>query len=187
MTNKVTIAGVVIAIVIALAALSAALTAGTPQGFGSSVNGGNVVDYNAVNTTDAAGYYIQGTQVLSSTFATVGTFTQGGGVFATSSVGTVTYPASAFDTESLIEHTAASVVTATLPASSTLSSFIPTAGQSRTVCINAITSTVTLAGGTGTDLNSASTTKAIIAGGLGCLNFVRKTNTDIEVLLTTGI
>lgn len=113
--------------------------------------------------------------------------TMGGNVLATSSAGAVTYTQANLRNTSLIMHTATGALTATLPASSTLSDFIPRAGDRRVICINAITTKITLAGGTGTDLNTASSTKDIIADGLGCLDFVRKSNTDIEVLLTTGI
>lgn len=134
------------------------------------------------------GFKVNGTVVIdASRVGTLSTFTQGGGVLATTSAGTVTYTAANFATASLIQHTASGALTATLPASSTLSSFVPNAGDTRTICINAITTKITLAGGTGTDLNTASSTKDIIAGGLGCLTFVRKSNTDIEALFVTGI
>ena len=114
--------------------------------------------------------------------------TIGGRVVATSSQGTATYTAANLIDATLIQHTAAAAVTVTLPASSTLSSaFAPRAGDTRTIFINAITSNVTLAGGTGTDLNTASSTKTVVAGGMARLDFVRKANSDFEVLITTGI
>ena len=118
---------------------------------------------------------------------TSGAFTQGGGVTATTSIGAVTYTASQFDTESTIEHTAASAVTATLPASSTLSTFVPLPGQSRTIFIKNISAgIITLSGGSGTLLRSASSTSRILTTGVGRLDFVRKNDTDIEVLFTPG-
>lgn len=113
--------------------------------------------------------------------------TMGGNVFATSSAGTATYTAASLQNTSVIQHTATAALTVTLPASSTLGAFIPRPGDTRTIFINAITTKITLAGGTGTDLNTASSTKDVIAGGVARLDFVRKVNTDIEVLMTTGI
>jgi hypothetical protein len=113
----------------------------------------------------------------------LGLTTLGGGTFATTSAGTVTYLASSFN-KGVIEHTASSAVTASLSASSTLSEQIPNSGDSMTRYIHAITSNITLAGGTGTDLNTASSTKVILAGKTARLDFIRKADTDIEVLLT---
>lgn len=110
----------------------------------------------------------------------------GGSVLATSSVGAATYTAAQVMNNKLIIHTAASALTVTLPASSTIKD-IPRPGDTKTLFINPVTTLITFAGGTGTDLNSASTTKNINAGGLGRFDFVRKSNTDIEVLFTPGI
>lgn len=114
--------------------------------------------------------------------------TVGGYNFATSSVGAVTYTGGTFNNPALgiITHTAASALTATLPASTTLTSLVPNIGDSRVIYINPITTGMTLAGGTGTLLNSASSTKFIIAGQVGRLEFVRKANSDINVFMTTG-
>ena len=85
-----------------------------------------------------------------------------------------------------------------LPASSTLSSFAPTAGNVRTVYIRNSTTTATtlgdviIAGGTGTLLKiaSSSPSAAVLlgdtdAGNYSKLDFVRKSNTDFEVLITS--
>lgn len=114
------------------------------------------------------------------------TATLGGNVFATSSIGAVTYTAATISGASLIQHTAASAVTATLPASSTLSSFAPNVGDVRTIYIAPITSNVTLAAATGVDLNTASSTKVCLAGFVCRLDFVRKTNFDIEAFLVSS-
>lgn len=113
--------------------------------------------------------------------------TQGGNVLATTSQGAGTYTAANLQNTSLIQHTAGAALTVTLPASSTLGAFIPRPGDTRTIYFNAITTLITIAGGTGTELNTASSTKNVNAGGIGRLDFTRKANTDIEVLLTTGI
>lgn len=114
------------------------------------------------------------------------TSTDGGNVFATTSAGSVTYTAASLIKTSLIAHTASAAVTATLPASSTIASaFVPLAGDSRTIYLAPITTNITLAGGTGTDLNTASSTKVCLQGTVCSLEFVRKSNSDIEVLLVT--
>lgn len=164
-----------------------------PAGAVSACNGGNCTNYSAVDSQ--AGYWLNGTQYISSVFATLGTLTQGGGINATTTNGNTVLTASDFDTENVISMTPiVASMTATLPASSTLSSFLPTAGQSRTVFLrNASTTagiTITVAGGSGTLLRVASTTsaaatpKVIPASGTGKIDFFRKTDTDIEADLT---
>lgn len=111
----------------------------------------------------------------------------GGTVLATSSRGTVTYTADNIKNSKVIVHTATAALTANLPASSTLTDFIPRPGDTAIVYISPVTTLITFAGGTGVDLNTASSTKNINAGGLGSLEFVRKADSDIEVLLTPGI
>lgn len=158
---------------------------------------GGTTNYDALSVTD--GYSVDGTTVIdgsgnvvapittttltASGATAVETFTQGGGIFATSSQGSVTYPASAFDVENVIEHTTTAAVTATLPASTTLSSFVPNSGDVREVIIKNIgTTRLTLVGATGTLLKVASSTDGLFmdSGDWGVLKFFRKSNTDIE-------
>lgn len=118
--------------------------------------------------------------------ATVGTFTQGGGLFATTSTGASTLDISSIASANLIQRSGVAL-TLTLPASSTMTSFVPTVGQTRTIFIaNIGTGAVTLAGGSGTLLQSASTT-AIGIGGTGRIDFIRKSNTDVIALFSHGI
>lgn len=79
--------------------------------------------------------------------------------------------------------------TVTFPASSTLTSFVPSAGDMQAQCwVNASSTsaiTITFAEGTGINIQVASSTTnlgfpAIQPGGTACFNFVRKTNTDIN-------
>lgn len=122
-----------------------------------------------------------------------GALTQGGGITASSTVNSAeTATASMFDTENVIDYTLNLVdSTLTLPATSTLSSFIPTAGQTRDVIIRNATTTatmdLTLAAGTGMNLVTATSTKVILGNATGSnyalLKFIRKANTDIDVLL----
>lgn len=139
-------AGILIAIVIAIAALylpSSSGNGGSPL-VSSSANGGNVTDYTAVNTD--AGYWVAGTQVVNS----AGVWLQGilaaaaaqfdsSVVFsytnATSTTGTVvTLAASdlAYSQVVMVPNTGA--LTVTFPASSSLSSFLPVAGDRARQC-----------------------------------------------------
>ena len=118
-----------------------------------------------------------------------GTLTQGGGKTATStSNSTATLLATDFDTESYIEMTPNSAaLTLTLPATSTLSALIPNDGDFRTVWLkNATTTsgiTITLAAGTGMDLQEQSGQDLVIDDeDWGKLTFLRLTNTDMMVL-----
>lgn len=117
--------------------------------------------------------------------------TEGGPTYATSSAGTVTYTDTAFfngvtqEKTSLVEHTATGAVTASLPASSTLGSFVPDAGDSASVYVQALQNGVTLSGNTGVTVNFApNASSTIAAGDVARLDFVRATTTDIEVLVT---
>lgn len=125
---------------------------------------------------------------------TLATLTQGGGIRATSTSNSAeTLLASDFDTENVIAYTLnVQDATLTLPATSTLSSFIATAGQTRTIFIRNATTTasmdITLAGGTGMNLLTASSSKIILGNSTGSnsakLDFVRRADTDIDVTMT---
>lgn len=83
----------------------------------------------------------------------------------------------------------------TFPASSTLSSFVPLAGDTRIITIVNSTSTaaatLTLAAGTGSSIKLATTTAVINAGSVAQLSCTRKTATtaafDIVCLFLNGI
>lgn len=81
-------------------------------------------------------------------------------------------------------------LTLTLPASSTLTSMIPTAGDEQdTLFVNASTTagiTVTFAAGTGTSLRNSTSTLAVPANSTAFLQFVRKANSDILVMFGIG-
>jgi len=151
---------------------------------GANCNSGNCTDFTALNTT--AGYYISDVATITSSIATLGFTTQGGGVTATSSTGAGTLTQANINV-GLIEHTNAGATTITLPASSTVTSLIPTAGQSfRLTYVNLGTGIDTIAGGSGTLLHVASSTiatalKTIAPSGSATFVFTRKSNTDIVV------
>jgi hypothetical protein len=113
------------------------------------------------------------------------TATIGGGVTATTSAGTATYTAANLANASLISHTASGALTATLPASTTLRNFAPKPGDVRTIFVAPVTTNITFAGGTGTNLDSASSTDVCVASAMCRLDFVRKSDSDFEVLFTT--
>lgn len=139
-------------------------------------------------------YSVDGSGNTSSSGTTVvSTFTQGGGIAATSTSGSVVpLLAADFDIENVIDVTL-NVQDATLsfPATSTLTSFIPTAGQSRTLFIRNASTTaamdITISGGTGVLLKKA-TSSAIVRGDTDGANYariqlVRKADSDIEAFL----
>lgn len=108
--------------------------------------------------------------------------------FATTSTGAGTLTASNIREKTTILSTNAGALTLTLPASTTLTSFIPKAGDRVSlVLVNQGTALLTLAGGTGTLLQTASSTKTVNIGGTTLLNFVRKTNSDIVVHMSSAI
>lgn len=124
--------------------------------------------------------------VITNALATFGFVTQGGGVTATTSTGAATLT-EANVSVGLIEHTNAGATTITLPASSTITTLIPTAGQSfRLTYANLGTGIDTIAGGTGTLLHVASSTittalKTVAPSGSAVFVWTRKSNTDIIV------
>lgn len=104
-----------------------------------------------------------------------------------------------YDTLLLTPSGAAATKTLTLPATSTLTTMVPTAGDTQDLCIYNATgtaaSTITLAAGTGIDLETVATSTTsgvagvlvIPANGYACLKFIRQTNTDIGALMTSYI
>lgn len=132
-----------------------------------------------------------GTTNLDSLYLT-GNLTTGGSNATTTTATSQTLVASDLTSGSVIflKPTVGSV-TVTLPATSTLSTFLPNAGDSTMLIIHNATSTsginITIAGGTGTLLKKATTTAAILPGGAAELYFYRKTDTDIQVLMDIDI
>jgi hypothetical protein len=115
---------------------------------------------------------------------------QGGGTFATTSTGSVTLSASSIASASVIEHTNAGATTFTLPASTTMSTFLPSSGDTRTVYfLNLGTAKDTIAAGTGIILTVASSTEnyGVSPSGSAVLHFIRKANTDVVVEMVPGI
>lgn len=121
----------------------------------------------------------------------------GGSTRATSTVNSAeTLLAADFDTEKFIDYTPnVQALTLTLPASTTLRSFLPRAGMTRTIYIRNATTTstasidITIAGNTGTLLKVATTTKKIFsdtdAANYGIITFIRKGNSDIEAIFNS--
>ncbi len=115
----------------------------------------------------------------------------GGKVFSTSSIGSVTYTAASIINSKVIEHQAASAVTASLPTEASLSSagFLPNVGDTEVLFITASTTAITLAGNTNLTLTSASSTLVIGKGRTGRIEFVRTGATEgrkIQAVLTVG-
>ena len=143
---------------------------------------------------------------VGSTFSAGGLATLNGGQLRSSTNATSTDQTSLtlvqadilnYDTLLITPNTGA--LTYTLPATSTLTSFVPTAGDMVEQCwYNATTTsaaTVTVTAGTGMDLERVATSTtsgsvavlAIPSQGSACFKFVRQTDTDISVLMTSFI
>lgn len=102
-----------------------------------------------------------------------------------------------YDTVLFTPNTAS--VTLTLPATSTLTSYIPTAGDRAEQCWQNATTTaginVTFAAGAGMDLQMVATSTIsgsagvfpITPGNSACFKFIRQANTDVQVLMTSYI
>ncbi len=110
--------------------------------------------------------------------------TLGGGVFSTTSAGSVTYTAANIVNSHLIVHNASGALTATLPTGALLSSagFLPNAGDTKDLYIFASTTKITLAGSNGVLLFSASTTNVISASTTGRITFTRLDAADGRVI-----
>jgi len=126
--------------------------------------------------------------------ASVTTFTQGGGVYATSSaVSASTLLTEAVDNENVIDMTLTNQdATLTFMASSSFPG-IPNPGDTRTIFVRNATTTagidLTIAVGTGMTLKRAASSTVLLIGdtdgdNTAKLDFVRKSDTDINVYLS---
>lgn len=125
----------------------------------------------------------------------VTTFTQGGGIYSTSTTGSAnTLVSTAIDEENIVEIQWLNAAgTLTLPASSTMTNIAPNAGDVRTIWIRnasptAATST-TIAAGTGMTLKLAASSTPLLVGdtdgdNTARLDLVRKSDSDFNVYLT---
>ena len=150
-----------------------------------TVNGGTMAVAMGGALTVTGNTAVTGTLTITGA-SDVGTFTQGGGVRSTSTLNsTETLLATDFDVENVIEYTMnVSATTLTLPATSTLSALVPTAGDTRTIHIKNATTTaisLTIAGGTGMDIYNSTSTLAIPSGDFAEVTFQRQSDTDIDV------
>ena len=167
---------------------------------------GGTTNFDAIELSE--GLTVTGAVSLSSTLSAAATtlsglFTTNAGTLrsytnATSSVGTGTLQVSdinAYDTVLLTPTGAAATKTLTFFASSTASTWLPTAGDMQETCFyNGTTTaatTITFAAGTGIDLETASsspTDLVLLSGNTACFKFMRQPATastfDISALMT---
>lgn len=127
--------------------------------------------------------------VSGSTYFATG-FSQGG-INSTSTPASMTLQASDIQNISLLSDTpTVGAITLTFPASSTLATWLPNAGDTASFIVTNATSSafaVTLAGGTGTLLQKASTTAAILSGGSATVDVFRKANSDFVFVMNPAI
>lgn len=192
--------GVGIAVIISISAFFHG-SGGGPTPSAGVVNGGNVTNFTAVQTDN--GYWVGSNQIANSSGILASSNAQfDGGILMsyTSSTSTtattqtlVAADITNYSTVILTPNT--NSVTLTLPASSTLSAFVPTAGDWAQQCwINATSSAaknITFAAGTGIDLEVSSSSLVIAPGNSGCFRFLRKPATasafDIIAQFTTFV
>lgn len=147
---------------------------------GAGCNSGNCTDFDAVNTS--AGYYVDDVQIIDGSgdivsgdidttgSVSVGPFTQGGAVLGIAS-GAQTLTQAQLSANSILVATASTTAEAfswTLPASSTLTTLLPTAGDSRLWLFenrNGAATTTTFVAGTGIVLLEPDGQNVVIGGG----------------------
>lgn len=167
-------------------------------------NGGYYVDGTAI--IDGSGALSATTGTFSSTLGATGALTADGGLISSYTKSTTTYStAMVLKAADILNYTTVivspytSALTYTFPASSTLSTLVPVAGDSFEQCwINATTTaaaTLTFAAGTGIDLKVASSTGStggdmdltVAAGDMACLKYVRKAATASAFDIIVGV
>mgnify|MGYP001557891137 CR=1 FL=1 len=187
-----------VAVVIAIFALftggSSNLGGSTDSGYNATANGVYAVDGTTV--IDGSGNWvgaITGTTGTLSTLSLSGLFTANAGSVASYSLATTTaattYTLTAADIgnyDTIRQTLTGGATTFTLPATSTLTSLVPSAGDRAETCWMPLTNTLTFAAGTGIDMmvatstgNSSAHDLTITAGGVGCIKWFRQTDTDI--------
>lgn len=149
------------------------------------------IGFGAVTGDDNLGYQL--IPGISMTPASVTTFTQGGVYYATTTANaTASLLATDVDEESYIAITpTGAALTLTLPATSTLTNFIPNAGDFRTIIIeNGATAatTTTIAAGAGMDLQEPDGQNVVIGqNNYAILTFYRQSNGDMVVTVDETI
>lgn len=165
----------------------ALLTPGTVQRVGTAIQPATTGDTLAsAGLPWVSGFFTS----LNASTTNAGTLTQGGGRTASSTSNLIaTSTASDFDVENYISFTPnGGSVTLKLPASSTLASMIPKAGDSRRVILeNATTTaeidiTLSVLGVSGMTIYNATSSLAVKPGKFATLDFYRKSNSDIIVI-----
>ena len=173
--------------IVALLAVSAAVATYHGQSFSGTTS------YQKQSFTE--GFYAGSGRQVEVTRTGAGTFTSAlfnGGVtfsstFATSSQGAATYTAANITGVNTILHNATAALTATLPASSTLTSFVPNTGDRASITlVNIGAGAITFAAGTGMNLYNASSTLVLPATAAAQFEFVRQADTDIAVFYSPG-
>jgi hypothetical protein len=158
------------------------------------VSNTEVIDSTGAFTGTVSGTINTSNTLTVSGASDVSTLTQGGGVRATSTLNSAeTLLASDFDVENYIEYTPnISSVTLTLPATSTLATMIPNAGDTRTIIIENATSTasidITISAGAGMDLQEPDGQDLVISeDNYAILTFWRRSDTDMVVTVDVFI
>ena len=191
MKNNKYITGIAIALAIVLAFLVGIAVGGnTSQSLELGAAHANRFPSGYIDT--GYGYYVDGTAVIdSSKNITASIFTQGGGIITVSTT-SAAYTLTQTELESgnviSIADTGVAALTLTLPATSTMTTLISTAGDSREWFIEnlhtAAATTTTVATGAGIELQAIANTDDVIDGaGWGKLKCYRQASTDVVCIV----
>lgn len=187
MTNTIKI----IAIGVAGVIVGLLISATSNNGLGGVYNQVNQEFYQGLKVGTSNQFVVESDgDIVSSAAADVGRFTQGGGIVdASDTDATIALTQAQLLAGNLYEQPLTiGAATITTPATSTLTTFIPTAGDSASYLIHNATTTagitLTVAAGTGTNLFTMGTTSVIITPNkVGRLIFTREADTDVSLEL----
>lgn len=197
--------GVLIAIVIAIGGYSypgavpsviQQLGAGTryPNGLSTDSTAPSSGEIRGTTLTITGAQTLTGATTLSSTLTVAGLTTLNAGSVGSYSLATTTsattYTLTAADIgnyDTIRQTLSGGTATFTLPASSTITALVPSAGDRAETCWLPLTNNLVFAAGTGIDIMVATSTNngggaydlTITAGGVGCIQWFRQTDTDI--------
>lgn len=172
--------------VVALVAIIFTSFVASPASFGSSANGGNVTNFDAVSVLD--GYYINDVLGFDADLANFGLLTEGGGVVTLTPVtSSITMTEANLLAGNVFNFTASSTqaaLTVTLPATSTMTTFLPNAGDMHRFVIEnsflGAATTTTIAAGAGIDLQEPDGQNVVIGiNNYAWFTCFREASTDV--------
>lgn len=186
MNNKTLTIGLTVVAIISIIGVFTGLSQATPKegaaGTTSSTNISGTYGFQQTKTGQNCGDAY--------TFPTCAGEVVDGGVLSTTTPASMTLAQSDLGYSSISDLLNVGAATITLPASSTLTTFLPNSGDRKSIAITNATSSafnITIAGGTGTLFQNASTSAVILPLKTAYLFVMRKANTDLTFTFLPGI